>query len=337
MLAPVSFSLSSFFNLVLFTMVAVSALPAVLGKKLAAYIENMTGSAKRDSTDTPLLTDAAAKPSTPGEEAGGMSLPNQEPTHEMNNEELLIDLTTSSSEQSSGDESVGENNVYMPTVALIPRCNNVHGKIKGKAREDQPRLSKKARECGRFDHCDEGLLAPITARTPDFRLTTDNALHDLKRWLTTPNSRLGGCREQRSAEFLQSDHFTEQDLYNALIFAVDEIRYEHAHITSLVEYGGRYTYYIGSSRTHVTREANKEYVDMQPAHFVDVPRDGLVKDVAEAAAELDYLREVADSIGYKIMDAKGRAARNGNRTEIAELLRLEVVDVEWVQEKCLLI
>lgn len=258
-------------------------------------------------------------------------------THSPGTESTLMSptISESSATMTDDDEETTHSNVYESKIALYPACNPFCGKIKGKAKKGERRYSFRSTRCGSYEDCEQATLSPPTA-VNKITLTTEDPLHDLKRWFTSPNSSLDGEKEPRSIDFLQREAFTDDHLRDAMLFAINEIQYEHAHIDSLFEYAARSPYNL-NLQAPAALDANASYFTMAPEHFDGVPRDGLEEDIVNAATELDYLKGVAESIGRKILEQKCRVAKLGNRTEQAELVRLEVVSEEWVQDNCLML
>ena len=238
-------------------------------------------------------------------------------------------------DEESDDDGDANVDVHEGKISLLPACINHHGKFKGKDNEGEPRrCERRARTCGDFILCDECIIVPSSEGKQDFRLTTSDPEHDLKRWLTTPNSRLEGHEASRTVQFLREQRFSYADLHEAMTFAIQEVMSEHEHIASLEECSQRVPYHL-NIHIPVATKANTAYFSMKPEHFDSVPLEGLEDDLVEAAKELDYLRAVADWLGKKILDAKVRAAKLGNWSEITELLRLGVITKGWMQNNCL--
>lgn len=292
----------------------------VFGKTLTGYLETLTGS-KRRRTDTSCHTDPAP-PTTPPPFVRENAFQMQTESYDGSQSNLSASTASPLSAPTSDDDD-GVQTVYESKVALIPACSNSHGKVKGKDKLDPPRrCSLKILGCGKHPECGQGRITPSTAIEPLFRLTTGNAQHDLKRWLTTPNSRLCGGEAERTIAFVQDDRFTDTDLEILMAFVICEIQYEHAYVKGLIDYAQRFPYML---HLRGAQQADRDYIQMKPEHFYDVPRIGLEEDVVHAAIELDYLRSVAEYAGRNILIAKQKAATDGDWWEIAELERFGVI------------
>ena len=202
-----------------------------------------------------------------------------------------------------------------------PAVDRSNRRFKGKARADQPRWLLFREQA--FNN----------ASPEDFRLQSADAVHDLRRWLISPNSRLDGSQMERNTGFLGNERFTINQLQDAMVFAIQEIRNEHDHIISLVEYGQRSPYNI-TFRFPIAPEADQRYFEMEPDDLIGAPREGLEEDLLLAAKEIDYLREVSEHSAKEILGRKKAVARFGNTAEIEALLRLGVTMEEWVQKEC---
>ena len=243
------------------------------------------------------------------------------------------DISIIQTTQTSDNETVNPN-VIEANIALRPACYANHYGYKGKGRAGQnDKHFVHGSTCGVAKACYKAIIFPQQAVRPLYRLQTEDAEHDLKRWATNPNARHCGGEEHRSKQFLLNDRFTYDHILQALSYALEHIRYEHAHLASLVEYAKRRPYYVLLDHP-IAPEAELKLLDLNIRDFHGAPKEGLVEDLVTAAIELDYLRLIAKETSERIVMEKMRRAKMGNRWEIEELLRLEEVGVEWVKETC---
>lgn len=239
-------------------------------------------------------------------------------------------VTTTPTEPSDEDGASSDGQVVESKVRLIPACFRHHGAIRSKDKDQILHGRQQRYNCGRHRACYDAMIVPIVAQPSAYRLTTAFAEEDLKRWVLTPNDTLDGTTEDRHLASLQDPRYTDAMLSSTLDLAVREIQHEIAHINSLVEYAARppYRRFLCLKRGEAEAEF---FAATSPAVM---GRAELERTLLDAVALLDYLREKAARFSKMVLELKEEKAKGGNWAEVADLLRMGAVDVEWVDEKC---
>lgn len=231
-----------------------------------------------------------------------------------------------------------ETKIFESNVRLLPadHCTENHGKGKQRLRPGQEPDEPDVYDCGFYLECDEATLFPPSARLEDYRLTTADPIHDLKRWLTTPNQRISG--EECLSRFEDSNYFNsscyhEEHFRECILWAVEEIKHLHTTIRRQIEYF-RAPPYGRTFRNDPIIEAMP--LDALPTSqtLEELRRPDFTQWMVEMAIELDYLKEQEWFIRGEILELKWVGAKNGLWGEISELLEGGWVGEEDVQRVC---
>ena len=233
------------------------------------------------------------------------------------------DQSITRSDSSSSDQSLRD------PVAFLPHCHGEHGTLKGKGREGEPPTGSPLVEypCDDSVRCQTGALkyqnTPPTLKT--YRAVTSDHAHDLRRWLTTPNCRLGdGFQGARTTLYAGNPRFTDADLRDAAHFGGETISNDREHLTSLIEYANREPYNLEICYSLTTRQdyslTTRQDTPIQEKSPSLLDRGDLEQLLRLQGTELDFLRSLAQYVTSRIVAAKSNRAQNyDNRAEILHL------------------
>lgn len=227
--------------------------------------------------------------------------------------------------------------VHDPSIALRPGCFKLHGGSKGKDRSDAlPSRNSQGFPCGHLKSCNVARLHPPSALPIPLRLTTSSPLQDLQRWIITPpNPNPSALTSSRATDpFLSNARFTPADLRTAFVGLITDIKTTHTSLTALADYGSRYPYSL-LWQPSLAPDAERAYLEIPSGEtFAGFSREKLVEEVAAAAVEMDYLREVRESMATAVLRKKVKMAKVGNLGEAEKLVEQGWVDWDGVEREC---
>lgn len=232
-----------------------------------------------------------------------------------------------------------QSRVYESDVRLRPlsNCLECHGKGKAALRRGQEPGKPTKSDCLFYTDCHEMVLSPESVQLGDYRLETSDPLHDLKRWVTTPNQRLSGEPSAIRAEDIyfvaRASRFEEKHLAECILWAVEEIKQFHFKVRLEVKYLGEKPY-IWTFFQSPIRDATPLHKLPTSEGLEELRRDDLVHLLEEMAVEVDYLGDRICFVRNEILQLKWENAKSGDWGEIAELVDSGWVDVETVQKEC---
>lgn len=254
---------------------------------------------------------------------------------------------TSSTLSSSADEDSAYANsvlvvgthVFESNARVLPpnTCLDHHGKGKRRLSLSKDPDDPAEHECGHYYDCDEGIIYPASLRTENFRMSTDNPVQDLKRWISMPNQCIAhGPRLPRSQDclyFMHKPRFTADHIRECSKWANELIKQTHRKIRVELKYLHSPPYHW---RFYEDPIGNAMPLSALPTdHIMDrMDRPHLANMLMKMAVELDYLKEREEFVRNQIIKVKWDLAKRGDWGEIAELLQHGCIEEEDVRREC---
>lgn len=162
-------------------------------------------------------------------------------------------------------------------------------------------------------------------------------MHDLKRWITSPNQTISGeeciSRADDSRFFKRSPRFTDEHFRECIQWAVVVIKQLHDFISIQIDYLGADPYTWKFFEDPISEAFALDKLPT-PEATREMRGGDLVRWMVELGVEIDYLSEHICVIRKEILQLKWQRAKMGYWGEIFELVESGFVDVEHVQKWC---